>query len=185
MNISCRTSSLIDISCWSILSSREAVPVPLSVRNTFRVLWKWIAAVRQKFSIAVTVFQRNSTNLMPLNSAFPFGIRTTVFQDHSSARWPSSKYSWVRPKISSNSEGSRNSSQVASHIQAQRCSALMTDGPSALFRRRWWNAPETLSSSGTDSSTGNGSRYRRASETFQVRWLIYGRRVDGRYSNLG
>ena len=27
--------------------------------------------------------------------------------------------------------------------------------------------------------------YRRASETFQVRWLIYGRRVGGRYSDLG
>ena len=26
--------------------------------------------------------------------------------------------------------------------------------------------------------------YRRASETFQVRWLIYGRQVGGRYSNL-
>ena len=27
--------------------------------------------------------------------------------------------------------------------------------------------------------------YRRALETFQVRWLIYGRRVGGRYYNLG
>ena len=27
--------------------------------------------------------------------------------------------------------------------------------------------------------------YRRASETFQVRWLIYDFRVGGRYSNLG
>ena len=29
------------------------------------------------------------------------------------------------------------------------------------------------------------SEYIRESETFKVRWLIYGRRVGGRYSNLG
>ena len=32
---------------------------------------------------------------------------------------------------------------------------------------------------------GGRYNYRRASETFQVRWLIYGRQVGGRYSNLG
>ena len=29
------------------------------------------------------------------------------------------------------------------------------------------------------------NHYRRVSEKFQVRWLIYGLRVGGRYSNLG
>ena len=80
------TSYLISISCWVSLASREAVLVTLPVRKTCRMVWNWIAAVRQRLNTPVLVFQRTSINWMPRKYPLPFGIRATVYQAHFSTR---------------------------------------------------------------------------------------------------
>ena len=85
-NISYRTSSLIEIIFWGSLAYREAVTLPLTVKKPCRVSWNWIADVRQKFNIPVTIFQRTPNNPILRKLLFPFGIKTTVYQAHSSAR---------------------------------------------------------------------------------------------------
>ena len=118
-NISYRTSSPIVISYWSNLDSREAIPVPLPVPNPWSVSWNWIAAARQRLRIPVTVFQSNSTRLMPRNSPFPFGIWTTVCQAHSSARGPSQKAAWISPMTITHLEGTGNSYCIAALCQSR------------------------------------------------------------------
>ena len=112
--------------------------------------------MRRRFRIPVTVFQRISTSPMPRKLPLPFGIGTTVFQAHSSARSPSRKAAWIRPMSISHFKGYGKSFRLDARSQAQICSALMPDGLTAVFRHRWWTAPATSLYSGINSSIGNG-----------------------------
>ena len=89
-------SSLMDTSCWSILVSRDTVPILLPVRKPCRTSWKSIAIPGGGFKIAVTVFHRTSIIPIPWNLPLPFGIIMTVFQMNSSVRRPSQNSVWIR-----------------------------------------------------------------------------------------
>ena len=152
--ISLRTSFLISIICCRSLASREVFLVSLPMRKPWRVSWNWITDIRQRFSIPVTLFHRTSTRHIPQESPFPFGIRMTVYQVHSSVRWPSSKVPCISLTTFSRCVGSGNLSLVAACNKDRSCSTLTPDELPALFHWKYQTAQATTSSSGIPSSTG-------------------------------